>query len=396
MTNEDDGHSESNYGGEHGSEEWLKERYREANGDMLVGEMADEAGVSNESIRYHLDKHDIIERGVECEVCGNNFKQITNTHLRKHNMTVDEYREEYPKANLGKNDGWDEGMWHQNDMENPMSGTGGKNHPNSVEYEEHDCDNCGATLERPPSQFRGRHVFCDRECYMEWYTVEGDSQDYHKKMLEEAKGDYQSNREKALNRDGYTCRVCGATENLHVHHVVPLRSGGSNYVYNLSTVCGSCHNSIVEPHGAKDYVEGTRKVEIDTGHRLYHHDWKCQNPHGHRYKIELTIGGLINSEKMVADFGDLKDLMWGVLDNDIDHGMLLNKKDEEFIELCEKKGWRHRVMDGDPTVENIADWLWDQFEEYADRDMEMYRTRWRIIEIKVWETPNCSVSIRRE
>jgi 5-methylcytosine-specific restriction endonuclease McrA len=38
-------------------------------------------------------------------------------------------------------------------------------------------------------------------------------------------------------RDGNACVVCGATENLSVHHVVPARLGGRDELSNLVTVC---------------------------------------------------------------------------------------------------------------------------------------------------------------
>jgi len=37
---------------------------------------------------------------IECKVCGKKFKRITHTHLKKHGMTTEEYREKYPDASL--------------------------------------------------------------------------------------------------------------------------------------------------------------------------------------------------------------------------------------------------------------------------------------------------------
>jgi 6-pyruvoyltetrahydropterin/6-carboxytetrahydropterin synthase len=376
-------------------EDWLRSRYENCEGDMTVSEIADEAGVTYEAVRAALDRFDLLERSVECAVCGEEFKQITNTHLSKHGMTVEEYKESYPSSQIGSNQGWEDGLWYNNSEENPMRGKTGEEHHRHIEKQDLNCDNCGSSFERYPDQVRENN-FCDRECYLEWHSVEDPQGSYgeYERLLKVANGSYRKNREAALKRDEYECRVCGRKENLHTHHVVPLRNGGSNFSYNLGVVCGSCHRSTVERPDSR-YSEVSRKVEIDTGHRLYHHDWKCKNPHGHRYKIELTVGGLVNEEMMIADFGKLKDLMWDVLDEDIDHGMLLNEKDEEFIQLCQEKGWRHRTMKGDPTVENIADWLFDQFEEKANDEMEMYRARWRILSLKVWETPNCSVEVTR-
>jgi len=49
-------------------------------------------------------------------------------------------------------------------------------------------------------------------------------------------------RERALERDGYICQVCGSRESLIVHHMVPIRMGGTHSLDNLMTLCRSCHN----------------------------------------------------------------------------------------------------------------------------------------------------------
>jgi len=35
---------------------------------------------------------------IKCEVCGKNFRRITNTHLKSHNMTMAEYQSKYPDS----------------------------------------------------------------------------------------------------------------------------------------------------------------------------------------------------------------------------------------------------------------------------------------------------------
>jgi hypothetical protein len=54
-------------------------------------------------------------------------------------------------------------------------------------------------------------------------------------------------RQVVLKRDGYQCGNCGSTENLHVHHIVPLSLGGSNELGNLRTLCKTCHAKL-HPH----------------------------------------------------------------------------------------------------------------------------------------------------
>jgi hypothetical protein len=40
------------------------------------------------------------------------------------------------------------------------------------------------------------------------------------------------------------CANCGATDNLHIHHVVPLALGGTNRISNLVKLCTACHSKI--------------------------------------------------------------------------------------------------------------------------------------------------------
>jgi 5-methylcytosine-specific restriction endonuclease McrA len=55
------------------------------------------------------------------------------------------------------------------------------------------------------------------------------------------KAAWQRTRAAVRRRDGNACTVCGATERLSVHHIVPARQGGSDEQENLVTLCRRCH-----------------------------------------------------------------------------------------------------------------------------------------------------------
>ena len=44
-----------------------------------------------------------------------------------------------------------------------------------------------------------------------------------------------------LERDNYKCRICGKGTSGQVHHIAPKRSGGTEELSNLVTLCGRCH-----------------------------------------------------------------------------------------------------------------------------------------------------------
>jgi len=48
-------------------------------------------------------------------------------------------------------------------------------------------------------------------------------------------------RQQVLSRDRYRCLVCGSSEHLEVHHVIPVAIGGTNRPENLVTLCRDCH-----------------------------------------------------------------------------------------------------------------------------------------------------------
>jgi hypothetical protein len=45
------------------------------------------------------------------------------------------------------------------------------------------------------------------------------------------------------------CCNCGAKEDLHVHHIVPLALGGTNRISNCAVICATCHRKV---HGLSD------------------------------------------------------------------------------------------------------------------------------------------------
>lgn len=121
-----------------------------------------------------------------------------------------------------------------------------------------DCDNCGAAVERYPSDVTGDVTLCSRDCHAEWlseaFTGEG-----HPNWRGGAVGDYgpgwRDVRERALERDGHACVLCGTDaddlgRNPDVHHVVPVRLFAAlpvltvrdaHTLENVVSLCPACH-----------------------------------------------------------------------------------------------------------------------------------------------------------
>lgn len=66
---------------------------------------------------------------------------------------------------------------------------------------------------------------------------------------------WQKLRLKVLDRDNYTCRICGDTEStLHVHHSFYIKGADvwDYYHMDLLTLCDSCHK---ETHDKMDLIQ---------------------------------------------------------------------------------------------------------------------------------------------
>ena len=48
-------------------------------------------------------------------------------------------------------------------------------------------------------------------------------------------------RKRILERDLYTCQICGIEEATHVDHILPRSKGGLDYDENLRATCQTCN-----------------------------------------------------------------------------------------------------------------------------------------------------------
>ena len=66
------------------------------------------------------------------------------------------------------------------------------------------------------------------------------------------------------------CHRCGSRENLHVHHIIPVKEGGTREPRNLVVLCNSCHKTV--EHQQKliyDILQDWDVVQILVRERLH-------------------------------------------------------------------------------------------------------------------------------
>ena len=102
------------------------------------------------------------------------------------------------------------------------------------------------------------------------------------------------------------------------------------------------------------------------GHALRNYRGKCENVHGHNYRVRITLRGeRLDATGMLADFTELKRILRGISEP-LDH-VFMNEI-EPFITL-------------NPTAENMAWYFCMQLQEQLKLDVPV-----EVAEVSVWET----------
>ncbi len=106
---------------------------------------------------------------------------------------------------------------------------------------------------------------------------------------------------------------------------------------------------------------------FSAGHALRGYRGKCENLHGHNYKVRVTLEGpQLDSVGLLYDFVHLKQIIHGVI-HALDHKFLNDMA--PFDEI-------------NPSAENIAKYFYDE----ASKQMRLQANGARIASITVWET----------
>lgn len=132
----------------------------------------------------------------------------------------------------------------------------------------------------------------------------------------------------------------------------------------------------------------TRRIQFAAGHRVYRHESKCRNLHGHNYVVFFEAEGIdqpLDDLGRVVDFSVLKEKLGGWVDRHWDHGFLVMRGDAEAQQaLACIEGQKLYVMDANPTAENMARHL---LRDVAPRVLE--GTGVRVVRVILHETENC-------
>lgn len=109
-----------------------------------------------------------------------------------------------------------------------------------------------------------------------------------------------------------------------------------------------------------------KEFEFDSAHFLPKYHGKCENLHGHTYKMVVKLEGTPDTEGMIMDFIMLKNLVKEKIINKLDHALI-----NDIIPQ--------------PSAENIAVWTWEQLVN------DLHKDNCRLYEVEVWETKTSGV-----
>jgi 6-pyruvoyltetrahydropterin/6-carboxytetrahydropterin synthase len=137
-------------------------------------------------------------------------------------------------------------------------------------------------------------------------------------------------------------------------------------------------------------ITAERYHDISCGHRVVGHEGKCQNLHGHNYRIFFTIQSTGENELdqvgRVLDFSVIKSILCAWLEERYDHKMLIWDQDPMLQQLLELDK-TICVVAYNPTAENIAWFLVDKL-----GPLLLEGTGTKLVRCRVEETRKCSAT----
>ena len=110
---------------------------------------------------------------------------------------------------------------------------------------------------------------------------------------------------------------------------------------------------------------------FSSGHALRGYKGKCENVHGHNYRVRVTLAGpQLNPVGLLVDFAELKRVLRGIIAG-IDHQFLNDLEPFRTV---------------NPSAENLAKYFYDQ----TARGLRDLGEGAGISEVIVWETDTSS------
>lgn len=120
--------------------------------------------------------------------------------------------------------------------------------------------------------------------------------------------------------------------------------------------------------------EVTVEATFSSGHYLRNYHGRCENPHGHNYRVLVTLAGEeLDQTGLLLDFKELKQLLRPIVEY-LDHQMI--NELEPFTSL-------------NPSAENLARYFFDRTDEII---LQITKRRVRVLKSTVFETDSSAAT----
>jgi 6-pyruvoyltetrahydropterin/6-carboxytetrahydropterin synthase len=135
------------------------------------------------------------------------------------------------------------------------------------------------------------------------------------------------------------------------------------------------------PPGEEDNQGSMFQVSVEetfsSGHALRGYKGKCENPHGHNYRVQVTLEGpQLDSIGLLIDFTHLKEVMRA----------LIKRLDHQYLNDLEP------FTNVNPSAENMAKYFYD---ELAGKLKDLPPGA-KVSDVIVWETDTAMAKYRPE
>jgi 6-pyruvoyltetrahydropterin/6-carboxytetrahydropterin synthase len=266
---------------------------------------------------------------MKCEICGTILKSITWSHLKKHKITLDEYRKKF-NIQLLLDPEIGQGISKKN---KGVINIGEKNAAKRKEIQE--------KIRNSVKQQWESGTYSERVNGML-----GKFKELHHNWLPEKHTELymtETNYKEFLSRfqDIDKCSRCGAEDRIiNIHHI---DEDHANFLpSNLEPLCVPCHATFHYTTRKQIFLRIGKMFSFAGAHWLPAYQGNCNRCHGHEWKLEVVIKKRIDPDTgMVLDFAELKKIVTKNVIDIFDHQLL-----NDILE--------------NPTAENICVWIWDK------------------------------------
>lgn len=135
----------------------------------------------------------------------------------------------------------------------------------------------------------------------------------------------------------------------------------------------------------------TKEVTFDSAHMLSNYSGKCQNLHGHTYKLQVTVDAPLqvegNEECMVMDFNTLKKAIDFVTDA-FDHAIIFSdaayrgEAENALLKWADKYGMNYVII---PAGKSTSEYIATEIKARIACALPIIEKEG--ITVRIWETP---------